>query len=240
MKIALSQLATAALTLLIFSGCASVSVKESRFTEQKYPLRTPSIIFVRPFVFAPGALRVDRSGEDLRKFESIVAAQMANRLVELLGTSVAPARLATLTERIQGKNIWVVEGQFDRLNQGSRALRSVVGFGLGGTKMETTALVYSLDKKGQQTLLARIQTTGGSNAVPGAVLSGPVVAVPRLIFTAATTGVSSDSKRTARMITAALSEQLSKAGAPLPAPALRPKRRQVTEQPPQIPIDPDY
>ena len=229
MKIHLSRLATAALTVLVFSGCASVSVKESRFTEQKHPLRTPSVIFVRPFVFAPAALRVDRSGEELREFETAVSSQMANSLVELLTTSIAPTRLATSTEKIQGEKIWVVEGQFDRLNQGSRALRSVVGFGLGGTKMETTALVYSLDKKGQRTLVARIQTTGGSNAVPGAAFSGPVLVVPRLILTASTSGVSSDSKRTARMITAALSEQLSKAGAPLPAPALRPKRLQDTD-----------
>ncbi len=210
----------------LFSSCASVSVKESRFTEQNQPLRTPSTIFVRPFVFVPGALRVDRSGEDLREFESIVSAQMADRLVERLGTFIAPTRLAPVSDKLKGENIWIVEGQFDRLNQGSRALRSLVGFGLGGTKMETTALIYSIDKKGQRTQLARIQTTGGSNAVPGAVLSGPLVAVPRLILTATTTGISSDSNRTARMITAALSEELSNAGASLPAPALRPKRMQ--------------
>lgn len=236
MNVHLGRLSTAVVTLLVFSGCASVSVKESRVTDQSQPLRTPSTIFVRPFVFARDALRVDREGDALREFESSVAAEMADRLVERLSTSIAPSRRAAISEKIQGKNIWIIEGQFDRINQGSRALRAVVGFGLGGTKMETTAFAYSLDPKGQRTLVARIQTTGGSNAVPGAAFSGPVLVVPRLVLTASTSGVSSDLKRTARMITAALSEQLSKAGATLPAPALHPKRLQ---KPDQAPANPD-
>lgn len=223
-KTHLLHAASAALILVVLTGCASVSVKESRFTERKQPLRTPSTILVRPFVFAPGALRVDRSGQELREFKSIVSAEMADQLVESLSASIAPTRLATMSGKTQGENIWVIEGQFDRLNQGSRALRSVLGFGLGGTKMEATALVYALDKKGQRTLLAKIRTTGGSNAVPGAVVSGPALVVPRLILTATTTGVSSDSRRTAKMITATLSEQLSKDGATLRGPALRTKR----------------
>ncbi len=205
------------------SGCASVSVKESAFSPANQKITTPARIFVRPFVIAPDALRVDREGDELRQFEQELSDQFADRLVERLSKYIAPTQKVPATAAIRTENAWLVEGQFDRINQGSRLLRSVIGFGAGGTKTETTSFVYNINGSKKQ-LIAKIQTTGGSNAEPGAIFSGPFGAAPRLIVTATTAGLTADARRTARMITATLSEYLARAGAPLPARALKPKR----------------
>jgi hypothetical protein len=211
------------LCLLALSGCASVSVKNSEFPPISQKPTLPAQIFVRPFVVSPEALRVDRDGAELRQFEQELSNQFADKLTERLSKYIAPARRVTPTAAIRAQNAWLVEGQFDRINQGSRLLRSVIGFGAGGTKTETTSFVYRIDGKKKQ-LIAKIQTTGGSNAQPGAIFSGPLGAAPRLIVIATTSGLTADAGRTARMITATLSEYLAEAGAPLPARALKPKR----------------
>ena len=38
-------------------------------------------------------------------------------------------------------NVWLITGEFVRVNGGSRELRGLVGLGLGGTKMETVVRV---------------------------------------------------------------------------------------------------
>lgn len=208
------------------TGCSSVSVLESRFSSSERKLTTPPKIYVKPYTFSEGSLRVDREGEKLKTFQSEVSQQMAERLVTRLTDHIAPAAILGAGEAKPRKQTWVMEGEFTRVNQGSRAARSLLGFGLGGTKMETTTKVYRVSDSKKQELIALIRTTGGSNAEPGAILGGLVFAGPRGILRAATSGVSADSRRTARMITATLSERLAADGATLPGPALRAKRPQ--------------
>jgi hypothetical protein len=71
--------------------------------------------------------------------------------------------------------------------------------------------------------VAQLETTGGSNAEPGALFSSPFGAVPRLITNVTTSGLAADARRTARTITAAVSEKLSAQGAQLAGRPLRVK-----------------
>jgi len=219
----------------LFTGCASVSVTESQFPPAPTKLTTPPQIFITPFAFAPNSLRVDREGEALRTFENGVSKQMADRLAQRLTKHIAPTTVVDGGSRNPTLDSWIVEGEFTRINQGSRALRSIIGFGAGSTKMESTAKVFRVGPSDKREFVALIKTSGGSNAEPGALLGGAFGAGPRGILRAATSGVSADSRRTARMITAALSERLAADGAPLPAPPLRAKRPR--EVPPAQPID---
>lgn len=209
------------LSLTVFSfGCASVSVRKSDFRPGSKPPATPENIYVRPFVLQ--GLRVDRKGADLDAFAAEFQTEFSKKLVERLGKHIAPARAIGADTTVPRSNAWLVEGDFLRLHQGSRALRSIVGCGLGGTKMECVARVYDLRQRRKEPF-AVIETTGGSNAEPGAIFSGPFGAAPRLVLTSVTSGVTADSRRTARMITAALSEYLAAAHAPLPKKSLRAK-----------------
>ena len=190
----------------------------------------PPKILVAPYTYAEGALRVDREGEKLSEFQEELSSQMADRMVKRLTAFIAPAAVVGADGVKPPEKAWVIEGEFTRINQGSRALRSIIGFGLGGTKMEATTRVYLARRSGKWDLIALIRTSGGSNAQPGALLGGAFGAGPRAILVAATSGVSSDSRRTARMITAALNERLAADGATLPNGVLRPKR----PKPPKI------
>lgn len=186
-------------------------------------MRTPPRIVVEPFTAPPEALRVDRSGEALEAFRADLAEKFANRLVERLGKSIAPA----VTSAGAGKSApgeWIIGGEFTRVNQGSRLLRTLFGWGLGGTKMEARTRISLVGKQGRPEPLAEIWTTGGSNAEPGALFGGPMGAAPRVLLKASLTGVSSDARRTARAVVGAISEKLASEGQPLAGDPLAVKR----------------
>jgi len=214
---------------LLLSSCASVSVKEERFVVPKKSLEIPSQVFVRPFTFENGAINVSRKGEVLSQFKTFVSDQMAQTLAEQITKHIAPATVLKPDEPMRGSGAWLLEGRFTKLNQGSRMLRSLIGFGSGGTKMETTVSVFKIKTAQHKDLLGTFQTTGGSNAEPGAIFTGPIGFTPRLVMQLVKHGVSADIRRTARMITATLSEELSSAGAPLAGQPLRVKRLQASQ-----------
>lgn len=110
-----------------------------------------------------------------------------------------------------------------RMNQGSRALRSIVCFGLGGTRLETVVEIYRIDPRGRREVLAQFETTGGSNAEPGALFASPLGLVPRLAVSATASGLAADARRTSRMITAAIAEKLVAQGVKLAGRPLRAK-----------------
>jgi len=198
------------LLLLTLSGCASVSVGNihDRGTP---PKKMPSKIYVREFEAPYENFRVDRSDHDLVLFVKAEQHAMALDLVQQLTKYVAPAEILPEGKALPHGNFWLVSGVYDRVNQGSRALRTIVGFGAGGTKMETRVQVVELGGKEQETFLSMI-TTGGSGMAPGAWAAF----TPAMVFYwpgavanaggASLGGLSIDRNRTAREITAALSE----------------------------------
>lgn len=112
-----------------------------------------------------------------------------------------------------------------RLNQGSRLLRSLVGLGAGGTKMEAQTTVSAVGARGEKKPVAEIETTGGSNAEPGMLtFPTPIGGGIRALVSLAKTGVTADQRRTARMITAAMAEKLEAEGHALPGKEEKVKR----------------
>lgn len=208
------------LTLLLGAGCASVSVKESSWVME--PPRLPTRIYVAPFTIRDDGMRVDRQGLDLYEFRQQFAQDFAVALAERLNKNVAPAQPGPPPPS-PAPGTWVITGEFTRMNQGSRALRGLVGMGFGGTKMETLARIWQIGPGGQPVIIGGIITIGGSGAAPGAIPSGPYTGGPTLVLTASSTGLSFDAKRSARMITATISEKLASMGYPLPTRPMRPK-----------------
>ena len=128
--------------------------------------------------------------------------------------------LAVPTTKEQGfqpENAWLIRGEFTKVNQGSRLLREAIGFGAGGTKVETNIYVYDLNQNSNTPFLT-FSTTGGSNAEPGAVTGAatdPVVAAIGVAASGAGNiahGLTEDTARTAREITAELSDYMYRRG----------------------------
>lgn len=207
-----------------FPGCASVSTHshERRDASIKHP--APEMIYVQDFDAPAHVFRVDRPEAEAKKLRAAEAARLSRNIVWRVRDRVLPAQtLAAGVEPPKGP-YWLVTGKFVRVNQGSRALRMLLGFGSGGSKVETMVEVYDLSTAKPQ-LVMRFQTTGGSNAQPGAIanLSWWSAAISGSML--ALSGIRFDLNRTSREITAALSQELALQGnLPLDKKALRPKQ----------------
>jgi len=222
--------ALSAAGLLLLSSCASVSVRDVVRLEPNPPSRPPKKVFVTPFSFSHGETRVDRSGADLENFKFNLRELMTRNLVLRLPKYVAPAEAVAETAPLPRGNYWLIRGSFDRVYQGSRLLRSVVGLGAGATRVETTVVVYDLSGPIPRPFL-KITTTGGSNISPGIggvatfFISGPSALTSLFnVVDGIRTGLTFDTIRTTREVNAAMSEYLYQRGAIPYKKAAGPKR----------------
>ena len=198
---------------LLLGGCASISVQsETTYATKQQPKR----VYVEAFATDKGEFNVDREGVELAAFKKDLQAMMTAGI-----TTDLTKRL--ILSKPAGKNIfarheaaWLIRGEFVRVNQGSRLLRGTLGFGLGGTKLETRVQVYDLATGDPKPFLT-FSTTGGSNAEPGMLPSLATDPLSLIIDAAGGAGnlahgVTEDANRTAREITAELSNYMYTSG----------------------------
>lgn len=223
----------ALLAALIFSSCASVSVKKQQYLSPTLPKRIPQKILVRPLAYYTPDVAVGRDGDRLRQFQYDFQEKFTAALGESLTNRIGKVQAIAATAPLPRGNYWVVTGQFDRIRQGSRLLRALVGFGWGATKLETSIIITDLSGPKPRPFLL-VQTSGGSNALPGVVTStgyvlGGVTAVAGggQLLDSTRTGLTFDAKRTAEEVSAALSEYLYQQGAIPYDYAVAPKRTAV-------------
>lgn len=206
----------ACMLAMALSGCASVSVREGLAVAAP---DQPLIIYVQDFDTESGEWNVDREGEELKQIKAGTQRLLSEEIARLLDENVAMAmRLGWNEEPPATQNAWLLRGRFRLVNQGSRALRTVVGFGAGGTKMETEVELLELKDKSAQPFWT-FATTGGSNAEPGAIAGlGPGDWVVQGSAAAATgggifaRGITEDTSRTARMIAGEISHYFFRQG----------------------------
>jgi len=195
---------------ILFAGCASVSVANIS-SKGLPPKKLPSKIYVQEFAAPYDNFHVDRSDNDLLTFVKNERRALAETLVDQLTKHIAPAEILPEGRPLPAGNYWLIRGVYDRVNQGSRLLRTAVGFGSGGTKMETRVQIANLSGYWPDTFLTMI-TTGGSGMAPGfwaAFTPALVFYWPAAVANAggaSLSGISLDRNRTAREITATLSE----------------------------------
>ena len=196
------------LGLALLSSCASVSVKGEKLAGRQ-PVQKPSRIYVADFGTQQGTYKIaGEPGKNPEAFKKKTADTLTAYLVKGLSDHVAPAQRASGFNGLPKKG-WLVTGDFLRVNTGSRLLRSGVGLGAGGTKMETRVKVYDLSAGTDPFLV--FETTGGSNAMPG-LLTNPGTSAVISMTTQAMMGVTDDAARTSRMITGELNSYLVQHG----------------------------
>lgn len=192
----------------------------------------PPHIYVRDYSIPAKNLRVDRSGENLEAFQRDLTGKLSASLAQQLNRNLAPTTILAKGAKPTQRNSWLIEGRFDRVEQGSRALRSIFGFGLGGTKVVATTVVSDLSR-GKPRHIMTIQTSGGSNASPGTVINlAPIVVLGPVglggvaagAVPGALPGLGADVKRTAREITAVLSDYCYQRGLIFEKQAMQPKK----------------
>ena len=210
---------------ILASGCASVSVQKTAGLNPEKNEVKPRRIIVADFAIPKSAsIRVDRKQGELSEFEQKLTANLRESLVENLQPFGIPVKTTGRSgvERLKKTRqaAWLITGEFTRVNQGSRALRLILGLGAGGTKMETKVRIFDLSEHGlrKKQPLIELKTTGGSNAEPGAIVNaGPEpisagVGAAITLITSGMHGVTEDTRRTARMIADYVSEELAAHG----------------------------
>lgn len=203
------------LAALAFSSCASISVQPNTETGTS---RMPARIYVSGFDATHGEFRVDREKTELTGFQENLQFMMQTAMIVDINKRLGiPTQESYPEQEFHPENAWMIRGEFTRVNQGSRLLRSTIGFGAGGTKVETNVYVYDLNVSETKPFLT-FSTTGGSNAEPGAI-SGLATDPIEIAVQAALSGVggvahglTEDTKRTAREITAVLSDYMYRHG----------------------------
>ena len=220
---ATAKAAVGLLLALALVSCASVSVEEG--TEHA-TAKMPEMIYVMAFSTAQSDFNVDRQGPDLAGFKQNLQLMLKTAMVADLTDRLAPAVPGTKADEFRTKNAWLVRGEFTTVNQGSRLLRSAIGFGAGGTKVETRVQVYDLANNNGVPFLT-FSTTGGSGAEPGAILAFTTDPLEIAIggVSGAAHGLSEDTKRTAREITAEFSNYMHERGWISEDAWIKPKQR---------------
>lgn len=182
------KICTALVAMLIMAGCASAKV-DSRTVRMEGTLKKPSVIYISPFDSTKGLWDVDRDGEELANFKKNAGVELSRMMIERF-PEIAPTEEAPNPLPTSGL---LITGEFVTVKQGSRALRMGIGFGAGGTKVETKVNLFDLAKS-STVPVATFNTTGGSNAQPGWIAGGWVAGGPNA------TGLETDWERTSREI----------------------------------------
>ncbi|MEI9999024.1 MAG: DUF4410 domain-containing protein [Verrucomicrobiota bacterium] len=152
---------------MLLAACASVSVDQEGTS---IPIPPNAESHLRGWL-RHHRRRVGRStgpGAELADFkhnlQTMLTTGVVTDLADKLGVQASPADDPT---SLPPQNAWVVTGEFVRVNQGSRFLRLVIGFGAGGTKVETNVHVYDLQQGYRKRPFLNFVTIGGSGAQPG-------------------------------------------------------------------------
>ena len=209
----MNAMAKAGLCLLLalaLAACASISVEN---TTEHATQRMPELVYVLDFSTAHADFQVDRTGKELADFKKNLQLMLKTAMAADLTDRLVPAVPGKNSDWGRDRNAWLVRGEFKTVEQGSRFLRSAIGFGAGGTKLETRVQVYNLAQNTGVPFLT-FSTTGGSGSEPGAILALSTDPLQLAIggVAGAAHGLSEDTKRTAREITAELSDYMHRRG----------------------------
>ncbi|MEM1060245.1 MAG: DUF4410 domain-containing protein [Verrucomicrobiota bacterium] len=207
MKLALAALpkwpgtALCASLLLALAGCGTINTAPNKSSvAQLSP--DPRVIIVAPFDIETGKWLVgnDRYGSELKRFKERFQSRFQEELIERL-MKIAPTKAKWKDD--QPNEGWMVSGDFITVYQGSRFLRTAIGFGAGETKLQTRVYVYDLTKSKTEYILSfdtGVQespdgTGSGSGQMPGAIVGN--------VYNASTNfgaGLTLDATRTCREI----------------------------------------
>jgi hypothetical protein len=221
------------LTVVVIAGCAPTDVRSTRGASADQPLPRPDRIVVYDFVIAPGDVRLNSGpGARVRRMlgsepasaeQTKVGAQVAKVFSEELVKAIAelgiPVERSAHLSRVPDRTL-AIDGQFVSIDEGNRARRMVIGFGLGATEVSAHVQVY-LGMPTQQVLVQEFETKAESSKKPGAAVTmgaGAAVGAGMAVGGAASgalelqAGVEADARRTARKLAEQLKELFTRRG----------------------------
>lgn len=237
--VGLVEAARPVLWLVLLAGltsCASVSVVSVSENRALRPSGSPPVIGVGPIYDIDsvtkengGTLYLDgetghiHSGKKGAPMtESMVSEQISRSIMENW-EKVARVVDPRDPESLEGGSL-LVTGQSWQEENGSVPLRTLLGLGLGRSRLEAVFHVFNMEKSSRTPWL-KIRTSGGSGREPGILLSlapSPYLPLNILGWSGAglalishgSKGVGQDARRTGKMVSLCIAEHLGGAGSP--------------------------
>lgn len=219
----LRHLAVCNIGFIVIAGCASATGVPT----QRAPLTLPrpDRVLVHDFAVTPEEVGLDH-GIGPRVMRAVRSASQTEEEIKV-GKAVARALADSLVSELRGRGIDAhlasksppagettasIRGRFLHIDQGDRTMRTVIGFGLGGSQVRTHVQVFQGSDNNPR-LVAEGETVTQSGLKPG---MGPMVGVGAIAGRAATAAavsgattvvsetffqtVEADAKRTAKEI----------------------------------------
>ncbi len=165
------------LSLLLLAGCAASTVTPS--WQATGPLPPPDRVLVYDFAVTPDEVELDRglvpkltrliNGTVQREEKIHLGRAIAKILSENLATELRMRGIKAYRNSaniLPGEIIVLIKGQLLRVDEGNGTLRTLVGFGLGGTKI-TTLVQFIYEAGDNAQLVAEAGTATRSNLKPG-------------------------------------------------------------------------
>ncbi len=172
----------------VLAGCGSdtdAEVTNKMSKKDRKTLPSPTQILVYDFAVSPSEIPADSAaasalqgvGDDpynnpqRTQLEHQIAAVLAEELVEELQDLDLPAQ-RWRGPAPAGTGIYALEGQFVTVDEGNAMARMIIGFGVGGTEIETHVQAYVVEPTGKR-LLAEATVNSESSSAPGLAATLP-------------------------------------------------------------------
>jgi len=170
------------------AGCTSAKVV-SVDDASNGPASRPAVVYVQDFELAPDSIQSEAPTAALplhayleqHKAESLVATMSTAIVDDLTKKGIAAQRLpANAPLPKQG---WLVRGVFQKIDEGNRVRRAIIGFGSGQTDLSVTTTTDDLSTGTAPAPLYTAQTDSTSNKMPGAVVTlNPYAAAAKFVL----------------------------------------------------------
>jgi len=159
------------------------------------PPGRPTIVYVQDFKIEKQSTDSDQPSLGGGRARALIAqaksatGMQSSQVVDLMSSSLVSDlnRGGVRAQRLSAgeprpKNGWLVRGVFTEVDQGSRVLRSQVGFGAGATDLAVLVNVADL-QKGKIEPFYKLEAQAGSRKMPGAVVTrNPYVAAAKFVM----------------------------------------------------------
>lgn len=170
------------------AGCGSdtdAEVTNKMSKRDRKTLPPPTQILVYDFAVSPSEVSADSAaagrlqgaGDDPNnnpqrtQLEHQIAGVVADELVEELRDLDLPAQRWS-GPAPAGVGVYTLEGQFVTIDEGNAAARMIIGFGIGGTEIQTLVQAYVIEPTGKR-LLAEATVDSESSSAPGLAATLP-------------------------------------------------------------------
>jgi hypothetical protein len=196
-------------TSFFLTGCGSIHTAPLP-SSTAHLTPNPPHIYIAPFNIETGKWLVGRSGIALTDFKKDFQTNFTHVLQDRL-IKLAPTEQRWVDDLPD--HGWLVAGEFITVFQGSRALRTAIGAGMGETTLQTNVYVYDLDQSKTQYVLAfrtgvpdpKSDTGAGSGSAPSGLST---LADPISTGMGLGSGLKLDTTRTCREIAAVLAQHM--------------------------------